>query len=177
MNDFSEIENELKKLHPAQPSADLTGRIERALGEQISTITAGVRWRKFLTWEPREATWKVAPRWLALGLGLTAAALFLMLARVNVDRSPKRAPSIASITPIPVAPLASNSEFIPAGLTQVVYQTRDEGLHFRKGAAEPVRRVRSRTRETLQWRNPGTGASLLVSYPAEQVELIPISGQ
>jgi hypothetical protein len=37
--------------------------------------------------------------------------------------------------------------------------------------------VRSRTRETLRWRNPNTGASLRVSYPAEEVSLIPVSGQ
>ena len=30
------------------------------------------------------------------------------------------------------------------------------------------------TRETLQWKNPATGASLQVSYPSEHVELIPV---
>jgi hypothetical protein len=54
---------------------------------------------------------------------------------------------------------------------------RDEGLHYSEGSDEPMRRVRSRLRETSQWRNPATGASLLVSYPSEQVELIPVSGQ
>jgi len=31
MNDFSELENELKKLRPAQPSAELLARIDAAL--------------------------------------------------------------------------------------------------------------------------------------------------
>ena len=66
---------------------------------------------------------------------------------------------------------------MPAGLTQVVYNTRDEGLHFPEGADQPVRRVRSQKRETLQWRNPGTGTSVRVSYPSEEVTLIPVSGQ
>jgi hypothetical protein len=29
----------------------------------------------------------------------------------------------------------------------------------------------------LQWNNPQTGASLRVSYPSEEVTLIPVSGQ
>jgi hypothetical protein len=29
----------------------------------------------------------------------------------------------------------------------------------------------------VQWKNPQTGASLRVSYPKEEVTLIPISGQ
>jgi len=41
----------------------------------------------------------------------------------------------------------------------------------------PLRRVRYETRETMQWRNPRTGASLRVSYPAEQVVLTPVSFQ
>ena len=44
--------------------------------------------------------------------------------------------------------------FVPAGLTQVVYDTRDEGLHFPEGGDQPVRRVRSHKRETLKWNNP-----------------------
>jgi hypothetical protein len=40
-----------------------------------------------------------------------------------------------------------------------------------------MRRVRYQTHETLQWRNAATGASLRVSYPSEQVELIPVPGQ
>ena len=62
-------------------------------------------------------------------------------------------------------------------MTQVVYNTRDEGLHFEEGADQPVRRVRSHKRETLQWNNPQTGASLRVSYPSEEVTLVPVTGQ
>jgi len=29
----------------------------------------------------------------------------------------------------------------------------------------------------VQWKNPQTGASLRVSYPTEEVTLVPISGQ
>ena len=75
----------------------------------------------------------------------------------------------------PPQPLPRDT-FLPTGSTQVVYHRRDEGLLFAANE-QPVRRFRSVTRETLQWRNPATGASLQVSYPSEQVELIPISAQ
>ena len=70
-----------------------------------------------------------------------------------------------------------DDNFVPSALTQVVYDTRDEGLHFTEGADEPVRRLRSKKRETMQWNNPQTGASLRVSYPTEEVTLVPVSGQ
>ena len=113
--------------------------------------------------------------WLSLGLGLAAAAVFLIFARVGMDRPSKRTP-IAKNTPAPRSTIAT-AQFIPAGATQVVYNTRDEGLHFPAGYDEPMRRVRYQKRETLQWRNPNTGASLRVSYPSEEVVLIPVSGQ
>jgi hypothetical protein len=69
------------------------------------------------------------------------------------------------------------NEFLPTGTTQVVYHKRDEGLLFAQNSEEPMRRLRSVTQETLQWKNPATGASLSVSYPSEQVELVPISAQ
>jgi hypothetical protein len=50
-------------------------------------------------------------------------------------------------------------------------------LHFAEGSERPVRRVRYNTRQTWRWRNPETGASLRVSYPSEEIVLIPVSGQ
>jgi hypothetical protein len=169
MNDFSEIENELKKLRPRAATPELTSRIERGLNEAPSaTPTAGVL--------PRPSKFRM--NWIGLGLGVAAAASFLMLARVNVDRKPAKSPSVVAVTPAPVIVMPpGNDTFLPAGMTQVVYNTRDEGLHFREGAKEPVRRVRSRKRETLKWNNPRTGASLRVTYPSEEVVLTPASGQ
>ena len=66
---------------------------------------------------------------------------------------------------------------MPDGVTRVVYGTRDEGLVFPNDGGRPVRRIRARSQETLQWRDRETGASLRVSYPTEEVELIPVSGQ
>jgi hypothetical protein len=170
MNDFSELEGELKKLRPRPASPDLAARIEVGLAEVAGrgTATAGVL--------PKRRSFR--PNWWALGLGLAAAATFLMLARMNVDRPSSKAAGLALITPAPSSPLARvDDSFVPSALTQVVYGTRDEGLHFTDGADEPVRRLRSKKRETMQWKNPQTGASLRVSYPTEEVTLVPVSGQ
>ena len=167
MSDFTELEADLKKLRPRGASPELAARIENALAEGSGrTATAGVL--------PKRRNFRV--NWLGLGLGLAAAAAFLVLARVNVDGPGKRQ-SVVAMTPSPFAPPISNDAFVPAGLTQVVYNTRDEGLHFPEGADQPVRRMRSQKRETMQWHNPGTGTSLRVSYPSEEVTLIPVSGQ
>jgi len=178
MNDFSGIEDKLRKLRPVQPSVDLMTRIELALaearpGESLhqgnrSASTAGVL--------PRERRFHF--NWVSLGLGLAAAAALVLFARFQLERPVKKTPALASITPIPqFSSTNSTAQFVPAGLTQVVYHTRDEGLHFPNNSEQPMRRVRSHTRETLRWRNPTTGASLRISYPSEEVSLVPVTGQ
>ena len=170
MNDFSELEADLKKLRPRPTSPDLAARIEIGLAEVAGrgTATAGVL--------PKRRSFR--PNWIALGLGLAAAAIFLLLARMNVDRPSTKAAGLALISPAPITPAARvDDSFVPSALTRVVYDTRDEGLHFTEGADQPMRRVRSHKRKTMQWKNPQTGASLRVSYPTEEVTLIPISGQ
>jgi len=170
MNDFSELEAELKKLRPRPVSPDLSARIEVGLAQEAAgrgVATAGVL--------PKQR--KFRPNWFALGLGLAAAATFLILARVNVDR-PSKSTGLALLTPAPITPAAKAVDsFVPAAMTQVVYDTKDEGLHFAEGKDEPMRRVRSRKRETVQWKNPQTGASLRVTYPTAEVTLVPVSGQ
>ncbi|HEV2805569.1 MAG TPA: hypothetical protein VGW57_11635 [Chthoniobacterales bacterium] len=171
MNDFSELEGELKKLRPRPVSPDLSARIEVGLAQTEAagrgTATAGVL--------PKQRKFRL--NWFALGLGLAAAATFLVLARVNVDR-PSKSAGLALLTPAPITPAAKAVDsFVPAAMTQVVYDRKDEGLHFAEGQDEPMRRVRSRKRETVQWHNPQTGATLRVSYPKEEVTLSPVVGQ
>ena len=171
MNDFSELEADLKKLRPRCVSPDLQARIEVSLAKTEAAgrgvATAGVL--------PKQKRFR--PNWIALGLGLAAAATFLVLARVNVDH-PAKSTGLALLTPAPITPTAKAMDsFVPAAMTQVVYETKDEGLHYQNGKDEPVRRLRSKKRETVQWKNPQTGASLRVTYPTEEVTLVPISGQ
>ncbi len=121
---------------------------------------------------------KARMNWFGLGLGFAAAAAVLLLARMNVERAREKQPRLAATKPAlsqtTAAPIRS---LVPDGLTRVVYHRSDEGLVFAGNTDAPLRRVRSRSRETLQWKDQGTGASLRVSYPTEEIELIPVSGQ
>jgi hypothetical protein len=167
MNDFSELEDQLRNLQPAQPSADLMARIERSLADHETTATAGVL--------PRER--RVHFNWFSLGLGLAAAAALVLFSFIRLQQPAKKTSTVASTTPAPAISANPTAQFVPAGLTQVVYHTSDEGLHFAGDSTQPMRRVRSHTRETLQWRNPKTGATLRISYPREEISLTPVSGQ
>jgi hypothetical protein len=171
MNDFSEIENELKKMRPAAPSPVLFERVEEALENSADREPAGshdTRWWRRFTGSP-----------YGIGISLAAAAVLLLLVRIHLDRPEPRGGQVAQSSPDPTretTPVYAN-RFIPAAATQVVYNKRDEGLQFASGYEQPLRRLRYQTRETMQWRNPATGESLRVSYPSEEIVLIPVSGQ
>lgn len=165
MNDFSELESELKKLRPVQPSPELVSRIESALADAGKNANNVIRPERFRV------------NWLALGLGLAAAATFLIFARVDFRPTDKTKQTIASATPSLQQKAAALPNYQATGLTQVVYSKHDEGLVFPPGAEGPSRRVRTAKRETLRWRDQQSGAQLAVSYPTEEITLIPVSGQ
>jgi hypothetical protein len=165
MNEFSDLEAQLQQLRPAAPSPEMMKRVEQAL-EASSTPTAGVL--------PKP---KTRVNWFALGGRACGGGNVPGPGAYRDDQPAAQQPTVAAFTPAPSAPRAQPAGLVPDGLTRVVYNTRDEGLLFPTEAKQPVRRVRSRTRETLKWRDPGTGASLRVTYPTEEVDLIPVSGQ
>ena len=176
MNDFSELEGELKKLRPARASAELISRIERALADAGQSADNIIRPQS----RPSASDFRIS--WIGLGLGLAAAATFLILARVDLRPGDKTKAepagnTLASATPTLEQKAAALPNYQPTGLTQVVYGRHDEGLVFPRGATGPARRVWTTKRETLRWRDRETGAQLAVSYPAEEVTLIPVSGQ
>ncbi len=179
MNDFSELENELRNLRPARPSPILFERVEEALMDSGAGAS------------PARQPERLPYNWFSLGIGLAAAAVLVLFAAISLERRQERREKIAQISPAPekrpilpaqrdgigVRGSTSSNRFIPAGATQVVYNTRDEELQFARGSEQPLRRLRYQTHQTWQWRNPTTGASLRVSYPSEEVVLIPVSGQ
>jgi hypothetical protein len=179
MNDFSELEKELKKLRPSQPSPVLFERVGHAVEESKEET----RERQFpgRYWVGLQ----IARSWWSLGFGLAAAAVLVLFAAVTMERRQEHQQAIADSSPAPAtmpppgatAHSTQHSGFVPAGGTNLVYNARDEGLHFADGSERPVRRVRYKTQQTWRWRNPETGASLRVSYPSEEVVLIPVSGQ
>ncbi len=167
MDDFSELEAELKKLRPAPVSDELRARIEVALAQPSASATAGVL--------PRRS--RPAGLWWSLGLGLTTASALVLVWLAFFAEPPASQPVVAqSTSPAPSASYDPGLQ--PSTLTRVVYHQHNEGLVFSPNQSERLlRRVRYDTRETMQWRNPQTGASLRVSYPAEQVVLTPVSFQ
>ena len=167
MSDFSELEDQLRKLRPLQPSGDLVTRIGRSLAEKEPVPIAGV-----LSTQRR-----LHFNWLSLGLGLAATAALVIFAFIRIEQPGKQTPAIASTVGVPAVSSNPNGQLVPAGLTQVVYHTRDEGLHFPTNSEQPMRRVRSQSQQTLRWRNPKTGATLRISYPTEEVSLLPVTGQ
>ena len=201
MNDFSELEKELGKLRPAQPSPVLFERIGEGLKNRRASVSEA-KWkrRRFTEWSRRgasdidgqlvrarrrERTSQTPYNWWSLGFGLAAAAVLILFSAVTMERRHEHQQTVAQSAaapetrPVPLGTKrsASPGRFVPAGGTNLVYNARDEGLHFADGSERPVRRVRYRTQQTWRWRNPETGASLRVSYPSEEVVLIPVSGQ
>ena len=186
MNDFSELENDLRALRPSRPSPVLFERIEEAMAENCRA-SAAPEARPSADWLRR---FTEAPFRFGIGLAAAAAAVVLLIARINTDQTRNEDKEIAQVAPasetragIPafsggsgVDGSMSSNKFVPAGATQVVYNTRNEGLQF-DGSRQPLRRLRYQTQQTWQWRNPSTAASLRVSYLSEEVVLIPVSGQ
>jgi hypothetical protein len=186
MNDFSELENDLRALRPARPSPVLFERIEEAMAEDRRAPVSGAGQIRKWFWRFTETPYR-----FGIGLAAAAAAVLLLLARINTDQTRNEDKEIAQVSPAaetkPVLPAfsgasgidgsMSSNKFVPAGATQVVYNERDEGLQFADSSRQPLRRLRYQTHQTWQWRNPTTGASLRVSYPSEEVVLIPVSGQ
>jgi hypothetical protein len=87
MSDLSELESELKKLRPAQPAGELISRVESALenaGEIAHKVVAPERFRI---------------NWFGLGVGLAAAATFLIFARVDFRATDQTKQTLASVTP------------------------------------------------------------------------------
>ncbi len=178
MNDFSELEKDLRKLRPASPSPVLFERVEHAL----SSCRASVSDAKWKFW--RRFTETPYNMW-SLGFGLAAAAVLILFAVVTMERRHERQETLAQTSaataerPVPHGTMQSMAagRFVSTGGTNLVYNARDEGLHFADGSERPVRRLRYQTQQTWRWRNPETGASLRVSYPSEEIVLIPVSGQ
>src|SRR2546421_1590102 len=161
MSDFSELERELKKLRPVQPSAELTSRVGSVLANSEEGTAKVIRPEQFRI------------NWLGLGLGLAAAASFLIFARVDFHPNERTKQTIASATPSLQQKAAALPNYQATGLTQVGYSKRDEGLVFPAGAEGPSRRGRRADRATVQRRDRPSGAQFAAAYPAGESPLSP----
>ena len=77
MNDFFEIEKELRKLRPTQPSPVLFERVGEGL-KNCRTSVSDAKWKR---WRFTETPYN----WWSLGFGLAAAAILILFAAVTME--------------------------------------------------------------------------------------------
>jgi hypothetical protein len=82
MNDFSELENDLRALRPARPSPVLFERIEEAMAEDCRAPVSGAGQIRKWFWRFTETPYR-----FGIGLVAAAAAVVLLLARITCVRN------------------------------------------------------------------------------------------
>lgn len=179
IEDFSQLENQLRALRPASPSDRLEARLSEALHEPASRSRAWWEWLGFH--HPMAAFgWGIVVPTAAAAMAIT----LFHLAMITPDRSDATRPVAREVLPATANPAATDlravadntGEVQDGNASSVLYETNDEGVVL-TGNRQPAHRVRYRSEDTLQWRNPRTGASIEVSYPREEVVLTPISAK
>ncbi len=139
MSDLSEIENELRKLRPVQPSPILLERVAEAIGGPDPQAAFAGR---------SSAAARVFRNWLSLGAGLAAAAILLLLTVMKMGDGKRFVKEVSSISPGRETERASaarsetesmaestlRSRFLPAGATRVKVCSLSPVLLSRCGA-------------------------------------------
>jgi len=118
MNDFSELENDLRALRPARPSPVLFERIEEAMAENcrasVSDAGSMAKWR----WRFTETPYR-----FGIGLVAAAAAVVLLLARINTDQTRNEDTEIAQGSPSsqtkPILPSFSGRSGVDGSMSSV----------------------------------------------------------
>lgn len=173
MND-SDLENQLRSLAPAPPSADLAARI----GRQLATAPSPVRTAGVIT---RPARVTHALRWLQdlgwAGVGAAVALTGVMLFTTAHQTATPPATSLAAAPPVTSSPVVTQDQaFEPAETSRelIAVNNSNELVETEDG---PVREVRYTYLERLAWAHPRTGARLEIEVPREDVYLMPVSLQ
>lgn len=149
LDELDELEQELRRLRPRRVDAALLGRMAAALEEPVAPV--GDRW----------------VRWALPA----AAGLVLGLVAVRFREPPAAEPETA----VP-ARYAAGESLPPIAAEKLLLDAADEGL-LTLADGTPVRRLRSRSLETVTWRDPYSNASLQWSVPRERIRLLPVVAQ
>ena len=81
MNEFEDLEKDLRNLSPKTPTVHFSSRIEEALGD-----SGGMAFRRVSEEQaPKSQSSKLLPFALTLGAGLGIAAIWVMLSSFNLD--------------------------------------------------------------------------------------------
>lgn len=182
---LQELENELKRLSPRSPSAQLLSAIEAGLAaKRERTSFAGratregelIRWPWF-NWR----TTAVAAAALAFAAVWLTARRSLPSAPENVTSQPVAVTGVSALTDNVAAPSPTvltvkpaPERYRPVGAASVLYDLREDGTASRTNSSS-VRRLRYRYVDTYTWENPATHASLKWSLPRDEVRVLPAS--
>ncbi len=155
-----ELENELKRLAPRQPSPALMQSLEAELGRVDVS-------------KPSRANGLRYGKWAAWSLAGVAAAFALVLG-LQSTRHPVAPPgSVAATAQHAVTkPLAMPvNRYQPVRASSVLYDMK-EGDPAQLPDRTEGRQVRYRYVDTYTWKNPATNASLRWSVPRDEVRLV-----
>jgi hypothetical protein len=153
IDELDELERELKQLRPRRVDAALLGRMAAELEQPA--IPA---WDRWVRW--------ALPAGAGLVLGLVAVRF----------AEPAVGPGDARTNARPPAGYAAVGALPPVAAEKFLFEAADDGLlTLADGTA--VRRIRSRSLDTVTWRDPATNASLQWSVPRERIRLLPVVAQ
>tara|TARA_Y100000588_G_C14234238_1_gene916570 strand:+ start:1073 stop:1684 length:612 start_codon:yes stop_codon:yes gene_type:complete len=198
VNEFEELEKELRSFRPAKPSQAFEARLETALGESgnLAVRRLPELEDKPISSLPAEKG-KIVPflRVFAFPVSAVAAsvalAFYLVYPVFQKKTPPGVLPSIASEDFLPkkeesigeedLSPLhgVSSAEFAAMSesgwsdpqVKEILLDVSDEGIIERPGSS-PARRYRYRYLDETIWRNPETKTFIRSSVPRQEVVLI-----
>lgn len=152
--DDANLENLLRGLKPAAPSATLTQRVDDELKLDLSWLQSS---RK----PHRLPHWLASAGWAAMG---AAAAIAVMSRLPQTETAPN------------ANTLATTPTVLPVSTIREWEDVQDEGIHYNPQRL-PEQHVTLIARERQTWIDPRDGAQMTVEYPREQKLVLPISFQ
>ena len=198
MNEFEELEKELRSFPPAKPSKAFEARLETALGEpgNLAVRRLPELEEEATTPLPVEKS-KIVPFLRAFAFPVSAVAALVVLALYVAypvfQKKPSSAvpPSIASEQSLPAKPESvgegdlsplhgvsaaefaamSESGWSDPQVKEILIDVSDEGIIERPGSS-PARQYRYRYLDETIWRNPETNTLMRSSVPRQEVVLI-----
>ena len=163
------FEEELRGLRPAPPPPHLANAIARALEHPAATATPAA-----LALERRRRRARQASLWLAWGIAAGMTVAFLH-SRAQAPRLPHDAGANPAATAPAAPPVTGRSgDFMAVSTTNTLVGALDEGVVFLEDG-RPARKVRYEFVDTVNLRaTGGSSATIDVSYPREEIRLVPV---
>ncbi len=162
MNDFDHdaFEQELRKARPAPASERLREAIASALDAPPPP--------------PPSVPTKLIHISLWTSWGVAVAAAAVAMAVVLREDHPRRSPLPRTAPHAAATPEDAGAlRVVPAGSAGYLYRARDEGVVMLENGA-PARRVRYEFLDTFELLAPGGGGRVNVTYPREEIRVVPI---